>query len=207
MYLGDSVGYIPSTDALEVLRLCDKNISFVKGNHESQLLSLNSASFSDEIKKHSLIISKMTESQIKFISDWPEKFTIEFDKFKFLFLHGSPEDPINGYIYANSPIKDHPDYSEFHLIFVGNTHVPFIRKFGGSVIINVGSVGLPRDHGKMGSIALLSLPELKVKIVRYSIAEIQDDIRQTYAQTIHDRVTEVFDRVNDYIELEEYHFG
>ena len=207
VYLGDAVGYIPSTDALEMLRLSEKRISFVKGNHEDQVLTITNPSSSDEIKKHSLIRGKMTQTQIAFVSSWPEKMTMDTGDFKLLFLHGSPEDPLNGYIYANTPLKDHPSYSEYNLIFVGNTHIPFIRKFGQSVIINVGSVGLPRDHGKVGSIALLNFSELKVKIIRYSIAEIQDEICQTFAGKIDDRVKDIFDRVSDYNEAEEYFFG
>jgi predicted phosphodiesterase len=149
----------------------------------------------------------MTQDQLAFISSWPERIEMHSGSFKFLFLHGSPEDPLNGYIYEDSQLKDHPDYSEYRLIFVGNTHIPFIRQFGRSVIINVGSVGLPRDHGKVGSIALLNLAESTVKIIRYSIAEIQDEIRQIYGRGIDDRVKQVFDRVAHYNVVEEFSFG
>ena len=194
-YLGDSIGYIPSTDALELLRLYQKKIYFVKGNHENQLLSHQNPFTSEPIKKHALILKEMTLSQLEFISNWPEKISTKFEDLNVLFLHGSPEDPMNGYIYFDSDLPDNPCYSEYQLIFVANTHIPFIRKFGESVIVNVGSVGLPRDHGKVGSLALLNLTERKVSIFRYPIADIQDQILSRYAQDLDDSVKNVFARV------------
>jgi putative phosphoesterase len=207
VYLGDSIGYIPSIHALELLRTSKKKIHFVKGNHENQLLSLNDPTVPDTLKKHSWITRQMSHKQIDFISSWPEKLTLESGKRKFLFVHGSPEKPLDGYIYADSLLDMNAAYVDYQLVFVGNTHIPFIRKFGQSFIVNVGSVGLPRDHGKVASLALLNLDTSEVRIIRYSISEIQDELLEKFGDVLDERVKELFERVADYQVLEEISFG
>ncbi len=207
VFLGDSIGYIPCINALELLRISKKKIHFVKGNHEKELLSRKRFTLSDAVKKHSFILNEMNQSQIDFISSWPETLMLESGKCKFLFVHGSPEEPTDGYIYLDSHLDKNAIYNEYKLVFVGNTHIPFIRKFGQSSIVNVGSIGLPRDHGKVASMALLNLDKSEVRIIRYSIAEIQDALLETFGDSLDDRVKELFERVADYHVIEEISFG
>jgi predicted phosphodiesterase len=68
-------------------------------------------------------------------------------------VHGSPWDPLQGYIYPDadlSPFRALP----YDFVFMGNTHRPFIKKLGKITVVNVGSCGLPRDRGDLASCAV-----------------------------------------------------
>lgn len=204
VYLGDSLGYIPSVDAVELLRTSSEDIRFIKGNHEEALLNFNKKKESDEITKHSIIRKLLSKQQIEFIGTWEEKISLDHKSGRIIFLHGSPTDPLNGYLYKDSKISDIKEYLDCKVLFVGNTHIPFIKRIQNTVIVNVGSVGLPRDHGKMGSLAVINFDRKRVKIVRYSIGDIQEKLKSIYGGLIHDEVIGVFDRVSTYKTIEEF---
>jgi putative phosphoesterase len=206
IYLGDSLGYIPSVAALEFLRTSNDEIHFVKGNHEEALLKFRKNSDSDEITKHSIIQSKLSAEQVDFIRSWEEKVYIEYDSIRAMFIHGSPAEPLHGYLYKDSEVLHGNLNLDCKLLFVGNTHIPFIRKAKNVVVINVGSVGLPRDHGKMGSFAILNFDIKKVQIIRFPIGQIQEDLKNSYKSLIHNKVYEVFDRIAPLTVIEEFQF-
>jgi putative phosphoesterase len=206
VYLGDALGYIPSVSALEFLRTSNDEIIFVKGNHEDALLKFEKKKNSDQITKHSIIQKKMTTDQIKFIESWKEKAYIEYESVRAMFLHGSPADLLNGYLYKDSETLSRKLNIDCNILFVGNTHIPFIRKTEETVIVNVGSVGLPRDHGKMGSFALLDCNIKTIQIIRFPIEHIQEELKIKYKSHIHDQVYEVFDRIAPFIDVEEFEF-
>lgn len=201
VYLGDSIGYIPSVEALEFLRDCGKKFICVRGNHEESIL--NSASENapglsmDSVTKHSVIRNEMTSSQLAFIQTWPTSLTATINSKNFLFVHGSPQDPLNGYVYLDSDIRLDKHLLNFDVVFVANTHIPFFKKTKGPLIVNVGSVGLPRDHGRYGSFALMNTKKSTVQISRFSIHHTQVAIMHRYKDQIHNSVYEVFDRVSE----------
>ncbi|MDI6798991.1 MAG: metallophosphoesterase family protein, partial [Candidatus Aenigmarchaeota archaeon] len=77
-----------------------------------------------------------------------------------------PTDPINGYVYEDdineSFIKDLP----YHIILMGHTHIPFVKRIKNKLIINAGAVGQSRDKNPKASFALLDLEKFDCEIVR-----------------------------------------
>ena len=71
-----------------------------------------------------------------------------------LFVHGTPFDPLNGYLYENSDFSMYSALS-FAFVFMGQTHRPYIKKINNTVFVNVGSCGLPRDIGTRLSFCML----------------------------------------------------
>jgi len=120
-----------------------------------------------------------------------------------LAVHGSPRKPINEYIFPDDALNS-PDKMKqvFDLIegiaIVGHTHVPGIftdepdfyppgeigdgerYKFieGEKAIINVGSVGQPRDLDPRASYAVLDNEGVSFHRAEYTIAETADKIRE-----------------------------
>jgi diadenosine tetraphosphatase ApaH/serine/threonine PP2A family protein phosphatase len=111
-----------------------------------------------------------------------------------VFVHGSPRRPVNEYIFPDdvysNPNKIHSIFERFgHLCFVGHTHVPGVfldapdfyspdelndvyevnpaRK----AMINVGSVGQPRDRDNRASYAVLEPGLVRFVRVPYAIEE------------------------------------
>lgn len=120
-----------------------------------------------------------------------------------LAVHGSPRRPINEYIFPddvlNASEKLRLIFAQVdHLAIVGHTHVPgvftdepdfyppdeigdgCVYKFveGERAIINVGSVGQPRDHDPRASYAILFEDRIEFARVDYDIDETARKIKQ-----------------------------
>jgi diadenosine tetraphosphatase ApaH/serine/threonine PP2A family protein phosphatase len=131
----------------------------------------------------------------EFLGNLPVKHTMSGQEFGFgelMFVHGSPRRPINEYIFPddvyNAPGKVQTGLDRIgHLCFVGHTHVPGVfvdspdfyspdeleyvyevnpeRK----AIINVGSVGQPRDRDNRASYAVLEPGKVRFVRVPYGV--------------------------------------
>lgn len=119
-----------------------------------------------------------------------------------LAVHASPRRPINEYIFPED-VEDAPEKIESifrrfeHLALCGHTHVPgvftdepdfyppseighepvysFVE--GEKAVINVGSVGQPRDHDPRASYAILRPDRIEFCRVEYDIKATADKIR------------------------------
>jgi len=117
----------------------------------------------------------------------------EFGMGELAFVHGSPRRPINEYVFPddvyNNPNKIHGLFDRFtHLCFVGHTHVPgvfldtpdfyspeeldWVYKVDSNrkALINVGSVGQPRDRDERASYVLIEPGAVRFVRVPYDVA-------------------------------------
>jgi diadenosine tetraphosphatase ApaH/serine/threonine PP2A family protein phosphatase len=118
-----------------------------------------------------------------------------------VFVHGSPRRPVNEYVFPddvyNSPGKMEALFERFsHLCFVGHTHVPgvFVKtrdfytpeELKGAyeiepkekALINVGSVGQPRDRDPRASYALVDPDAVHFIRVPYDVESIVSLVTQ-----------------------------
>ena len=80
---------------------------------------------------------------------------VTIDGVRFFICHGSPEDPLEGYIYPDDPgIEQYYERYEFDVLVLGHTHKAFISSRGGRSILNPGSCTLPRGEGAKPSVIL-----------------------------------------------------
>lgn len=143
--LGDMVGYFHQS--LEVLdRIKALKIPVIRGNHEAYLLGERSYSPDRETIYNLGYVRDAISSQVlSWMSALPETLDMTIEGRKISLFHGSPWDPLSGYIY--------PDYAAFgeflnvgsDYFFLGHTHYPLDKRVGAKEIINPGSVGLPRN--------------------------------------------------------------
>ncbi len=140
----------------------------------------------------------------QFLGNLPVKHVISGENYgmgELAFVHGSPRRPINEYIFPddiyNAPNKISGLFERFsHLCFVGHTHVPGVfidtpdfyspDELGGiyevepnrKAMINVGSVGQPRDRDPRASYALIEPGAIRFVRVEYDVESV---IEQVYA--------------------------
>jgi putative phosphoesterase len=164
-FLGDAVGYMPA--AGEVLqRLNDESIECQQGNHERMLLFPTALSREREgIYRLRQTYAELEPELLKRIASWPTARSIACGKYTLLLVHGSPRSPLNGYVYPDS------DLTEFRgiaadAVVMSHTHRPFVKQSGGKWFVNAGSVGLPRDHGNLASLAIYDSAEHRFEMVR-----------------------------------------
>jgi predicted phosphodiesterase len=196
-YLGDSLGYIPTTAALNLIIQDYSEVKSILGNHEFDILNNKITSREDLVKKHTEIRAALTEAQLSFLNALPRFIEETFGDFRALFIHGSPTDFVHGYLYEDSELKSKFLLENFDIIFMGNTHIPYIRSHKNCMLINVGSVGLPRDNGKYGSVAIMNIEKRFVEIQRFRLNISRESLRLMFGELVHEDVYRVFDREED----------
>jgi putative phosphoesterase len=152
-FLGDVVGYLPGeAECLDMLSTL--GAACQKGNHEALLLSATPPPPErDAVYQLSAARTRLDTAELSEISGWPERRELEIDGRRVLLVHGSPAEPLTGYLYPDTDLEAAVDRS-FDAIICGHTHRPFVRRIGDTAFANAGSVGLPRDVGRLASLAV-----------------------------------------------------
>ncbi|MEJ2688345.1 MAG: metallophosphoesterase family protein [Deltaproteobacteria bacterium] len=193
--LGDNIGYGPQPE--EVINLLRKrNIASIMGNHEYALLSSNYCKSLNPSARKSISITRqlISDDTLSFISSLPP--------FRIVLgcrcVHGCPPDSIVRYLYAPSDerllrlLRFFPE----PLCFFGHTHnlAIYARDEDGAIekrrlkqeklvfdekrraIINIGSVGQPRDGDYSAKYVLYDSEEHSVEIryVPYDATETKE---------------------------------
>jgi predicted phosphodiesterase len=164
-FLGDAVGYLPEENAvLDLLR--SRDALCLRGNHEAMLLGeLAIPEGRDTVYRLAEARARVQTRHRAWIQDWPNRVEVELDGCRFLLVHGSPVDPLQGYVYPDSdltPIRALP----FDAVVMGHTHRPFVASAGPVTAMNAGSSGMPRDVGNLASCALYDTATRAGEILR-----------------------------------------
>lgn len=189
--LGDVIGYGPNPR--ECIDRC-RDFKFVLlGNHDNGAL-FDPEGFSSGAEKAIFWTRKQLEDpsfdgaqqRWEFLAQLPR--TVRQDDI--MFVHGSPRSPLNEYIFPEDIYNERKIERIFgfiqRLCFHGHTHVPGIftdncRFFSPAeignhyvvgqhkLLINVGSVGQPRDNDPRSSYALLEGDQIEFRRVEYDV--------------------------------------
>ncbi len=184
-FLGDAVGYLPGLAVLDALIALD--CPCILGNHEAMLLEQDPSLQAKQSPLYGLpaLRAALTPKQAAALARWPQRLSIERDGRRLELLHGSPLDPINGYLYPDSPLAEAaaalpspaPD-----LVVCGHSHRAMDRSFAQTRFINPGSCGMPRGTGPerfLASVAILDLSRAPQdpQALRHLSYDISDAIR------------------------------
>ncbi len=195
VFLGDAVGYLPSTSVIASIQKLGEEITCILGNHEDILLSGSFELAREPIYQHEATLRQMSEAQLSLVNRWPTQARKEFAAGNVLYLHGSPQDPTYGYVYPDTDLSIFDVPCDF--VFMGHSHYPFIRRQGSVCFVNVGSCGMPRDDGRFGAAAIFDPDTGSVRVVRFDITEATE--RALSAYPCHESVKATFDRRCDFV--------
>jgi diadenosine tetraphosphatase ApaH/serine/threonine PP2A family protein phosphatase len=152
--LGDLVGY--GANPNECVELTRKRASrILLGNHDQAAFDLSQT---EHFNRHARTAAywtnqTLTEENLEFLKSLPFQHAID----DLTFVHASPRDPEQWeYVFSAHEAKTNFESFQTRICFVGHTHIPGIfpedlktQKSGvtreNRYIINVGSVGQPRD--------------------------------------------------------------
>lgn len=200
--LGDIVGY--GADPNECVRLVfeqcqplgETGVPIVKGNHDEAVTSGDARGFNTTAAFAAQWSRKVLEPvNFDLIENLP--LTIAFDDV--LLVHSSPYQPSRWYYVtstsgASEAIDRYPE--ETKICFIGHSHCPFVMSRDGSrsmsrassslvglqaerqYLVNVGSVGQPRDADPRASYALYdsSRKTIEIRRLQYDISGAQQKI-------------------------------
>jgi predicted phosphodiesterase len=203
--LGDNIGYGPEPE--EVVRLLqEETIPSVVGNHElacinRSMLDWFNPAASESLKK---TIQMLSQDSVKFISRLKKSMVIQGCRL----VHGFPPDSPTIYLFQVSQknIFRYMSQMKERICFVGHTHELKIVEYDGEkcipdllkkdvtqlkrqsrYIVNVGSVGQPRDGDNRAKYVILDTDSdiIEVRFVRYDIEKVVKKIIMAGLPAVH----------------------
>ncbi len=194
--LGDIVGYGPQpNECIDLIR--EKCEITILGNHDNMAIGREK---SEHFNSHALKAIEwtqnvLTEENAAFLKKLPYLYKNE----QFQFVHASPKSPADWYYLSHlDDSVDAFEYFEEPICFIGHTHCPSIviqngssyhvkeepyhqLQFGERMIVNVGSVGQPRDRDNRASFCIFDSDSWTVDLIRipYDFYETQSKIRES----------------------------
>ena len=200
--LGDVIGYGPEPQAcVDIVRSFD---ACILGNHDLAAL-FDPEGFSNAAEQAILWTRKQMESgdtpencfeRLRFLANLPRTRR----EGPLLFVHGSVRNPINEYVFPEDIYNRRKMEKLFSMIqsvcFQGHTHVPgvftsemtFVRPEDCShcyelgqekVMVNVGSVGQPRDGDWRSCYAIIEGSSITFRRVEYAVDKTVAKIHET----------------------------
>jgi predicted phosphodiesterase len=196
--LGDNIGYGPEPErVINLVR--EQDIPCVMGNHELAVVEAKYLDWMNPTARQSLVmtIELLSADTIDYIRTLPPAMTYH----KSLCVHGCPPDSIVTYLYqlSTSQLKEAFLGMEEKMCFLGHTHDLLLISFDGNelvraplrkgivslhedhqYIINVGSVGQPRDGNNNAKYVIwdTDLHSIELRFVPYDIAATADKIME-----------------------------
>lgn len=194
--LGDLVGYGADPDACVALAKANADVCLI-GNHDSVAIKWESdAGFNPYAKKAiEWTQEHLSEDSLKYMRTLPYLF----EEDDICFVHASPMSPADWvYITDLEDALDAFDHFSGRYCFVGHTHSPVIvamhegaipkivesgsyqAETGERLLVNVGSVGQPRDRDPRACYCIFDSLKNSVKLIRveYDILRTQEKMRE-----------------------------
>jgi len=204
--LGDNVGYGPEPEQV-IRQVRERNIPCVMGNHEKAVLDCEHLNWFNPPARKSLqkTMTLLSEESFSFIRGMKSSLVI----YESRFVHGFPPDSMDKYLFQASKDTLKQTFSEMkeRFCFVGHTHELKLIGFDGKVsqhipllkgivnnfhkdrkyIVNVGSVGQPRDGNNNAKYVIWNTSEdsLEVRFVPYDIAAVVSKIMAAGLPKVH----------------------
>ena len=194
--LGDFVGYGP--DPVECVEHLRGGVAgAVVGNHDLAALERTDIAMFNPYARAAIIWTReqLTAGVRTYLGDLPP----ELRRAAFLAVHGSPRDPTDEYLVDALTARASFESVEFRLGLVGHTHVPGVFIHDGErvsakpltpddvlelhptrrYLINVGSVGQPRDGDPRAAYLWLDEGASRAQLIRlaYPIERTQEKMR------------------------------
>ncbi len=161
---GDMTGYGPFPDA--VCRfLEERRIPAIIGNYDQKVIEWakrgSAGAAGMKAKKRKILVwtvKHVTDQTRSYLADLPENFALRLPGgTSLLVVHGSPismDDPIYPSLTdrgLGAKLGDkHPD-----ILVCGHTHIPFVKRMGGILVVNCSSTGHPADGDARPAYALV----------------------------------------------------
>jgi len=147
--LGDLVNYGPQPSrVVDFIRA--RAALIVRGNHDQAVgfdedprCAPRYREMAEQTRRFSL--SVLTNSEKEFLRKLPLQVETKRGDTRFYLCHAKPSDPLYGYCAEESDLWGAElQQVQTDVLLVGHTHTPFIRKIGGQIVANPGSLGQPK---------------------------------------------------------------
>lgn len=161
---GDIVGYGPHPNqCIDMIKGLDNKLVIV-GNHDWAAVGMEDLCKFNMLAEMAILWTQKELSNEN--TEYLKNLEYRYVDNKFMVVHGSPRDPIDEYIFDEEILRENLSFLNKNICFVGHTHIPIYFEISeeervatlplndGAIIsfkdnnrylINIGSVGQPRD--------------------------------------------------------------
>jgi len=178
VFLGDIVDYGPSpAETIDMVRSVSRYV--ISGNHDYAAAFNKDCLCSQEnhdlsvFTRETITLKKVGREDLDYLRSLPVKLDIAIDGKEFHLTHGSPSDPLYGYLFPwsineKALIEPGSFSAEEGNFIVGHTHYQFLINYMGKTIVNPGSAGQPRDGNPLPSYAIYDTEKDSWEFRRFS---------------------------------------
>jgi putative phosphoesterase len=184
IFCGDIAGYYCWPN--EVIQTAqDHDFLPVRGNHDEALAQESGFGFGG-VAGTALQWNQdaLTNAALQYLKALPYSRRETFAATDVYITHGSPRAPVEEYVYPEQVVdgffQEQGMTTVPDVLLLGHTHVPFTKRVNGTLVMNPGSVGQPRDGNPDASYAVLSPEDVSAEIrrVSYDIDQVADRVRE-----------------------------
>lgn len=167
--MGDIVGYAANPkECIKIMRELD--CPTVCGNHDWAAVDLVDTSY---FNPHARAAVEWTKKQLdKAEKNYLKNLPLTYEDGEITLVHGSLERPEEfDYIFDESAAQRTLNLCRTKICFIGHSHSPFEYSNGTKWLVNVGSVGQPRDAEPGAAYCIYDLDKdaFEIKRVEYDI--------------------------------------
>ncbi len=170
--LGDLVNYGPEPAKVIAYMQARASVA-VRGNHDHAIGFNEDPRCSEPFREMAEVMkdysrSVLSYSDKQFLRELPLKATREVDGLRVAFCHAVPSDPLFAYCLPDSDVwPQELAQADADILFVGHTHIPFVREIGGRLVVNPGSVGQPKTGAPHACYAVLQDGRVELCSTKY----------------------------------------
>ena len=129
------------------------------------------------------------ETDRRFLAELPITKALTLDAKRFLLVHATPRDPLDEVAPADAAFwARRLEGVDADIVCTGHTHQQYALQVGNTLVINPGSIGLPRDGDPRGAYAVVEGTHVALKRVEYPVEEA---VRAVEASPLPDRAKEM----------------
>jgi len=160
--LGDLVDYGP--DPREVIDwVRSRATDVIRGNHDHAMATGEScqsapAYLEASVTTRNRLRATLTRDDLDYLGALPLTRLVDDGQRTWHLVHAAPVNPLHEYVPPESTDvrwKAALDDLIEQRVLLGHTHLAFARAFGGGVVVNPGSIGMPKDANPHGSYAVI----------------------------------------------------
>lgn len=180
IHAGDVVGYNPyPNEVIDFLK--SKGIESIKGNHDRATITSDTSWFNPAASEAvEWTRKRLFSEKIRYLSSLKDRMHFDMEGKRIAMIHGSPYDD-DEYVYPHEAHKGMLLDADVDVLILAHTHVPFVRRFEGGMIVNPGSVGQPRDGDWRASFAILDSDTMDFKVFRV-VYDVETVISKIYEE-------------------------
>ncbi len=210
--LGDLVDYGPEPHlVIDIIRDLKPDV-IVRGNHDHAVAFNTDCLCSPRTHELSVYTRNnisyrlLSKEQILWLRNIPIRKEVNVNGYKVYLVHGSPRNPLYGYLYPDmsldlmrlyltpSTMAVRPRPIRANMVAVGHTHLVLDITIDDVRVVNPGSVGQPRDGDNRASYAIIDLE--KNKLITYRVKyPVENTLRKLRSLGIDDKYYKWLERI------------